>query len=113
MTDIALLDDHVADFNDGVRTGNFDAMLARFTHDAELAFEGVPAGPYVGIDAIRAAYRDNPPDDEIIVLGAELNGDTIVAPYSWAHDRRRHSGEMRVTVRNGQIARLVVTFDSG
>jgi SnoaL-like protein len=111
MTDFQLLDEHVADFNDGVRTGDFRPMLARFTDDAELAFEGVPAGPYVGIDAIEAAYRDSPPDDQITVLDAQLDGDTMVAPYSWARDEGRRSGEMRLTVRGGRIARLVVTFD--
>ena len=38
------LDRHVERFNEGVRTGDFDPMLDRFADDAELVFQGVPAG---------------------------------------------------------------------
>jgi ketosteroid isomerase-like protein len=106
-----LLSEHLARFNEGVRSGDFEPMLELFADDAELAFEGVPVGPFHGIDAIRDAYRERPPDDEIEVLDAHEAGDTIVAPYSWRRDVGRRSGEMRLTVRDDRIARLVVTFD--
>ena len=42
-------------------------MLDGFTEDAEL-LEGIPVGPFRGREAIAAAYRAQPPDDEIELL---------------------------------------------
>ena len=106
-----LLDRHVELFNSGVRSGDFEPMLAQFTDDAELAFEGVPVGPFAGRDAIRAAYAQNPPDDEIDVLQVERTGDEIVARYAWRKDAGRPAGRMILRRDGGKIARLVVTFD--
>ena len=63
-----LLQSHVDRFNEGVRSGDFGPMLEQFTEDAELAFEGVPVGPFRGKPAIAQAYADQPPDDEIVIL---------------------------------------------
>jgi len=35
----------------------------------------------------------------------------IVARYAWRRDEGRQAGEMRISQRNGQIQKLVVTFD--
>ena len=43
-------------------------MLDQFADDAELAFEGVAVGPFLGKPAIAQAYVDRPPDDEIVIL---------------------------------------------
>ena len=109
---MSLLDEHVTRFNTGVRTGDFEPMLAAFTDDAELVFEGVPAGPFAGRDAIAEAYRQQPPDDEVEILGAEERDGTTVARYAWKRDEGKPAGEMHLTPREGQIARLVVTFDT-
>jgi hypothetical protein len=107
----ALLTAHVDRFNEGIRSGDFEPMVAGFAPDAELVFEGVPVGPFKGRDAIAAAYAAQPPDDELDVLGVEHVGDTIVAPYSWRRDAGRRSGRMLFTIRAGRISRLVVTFE--
>jgi hypothetical protein len=110
---VSLLDDHVQRFNDGVRSGDFGAMIEGFTEDAELHFEGVPVGPFAGREAIAAAYRDQPPDDEVEILGVEERDDgAVVARYAWKRDDGKEAGEMILTPRNGQIAQLVVTFAS-
>ncbi len=106
-----LLDRHVERFNSGVRTGDFGPMLEQFTADAELHFEGVPVGPFVGRSVIAEAYAQNPPDDEIDVLDVESDGDQIVARYAWKKDPGRPAGRMVVTRREDRISRLVVTFD--
>jgi steroid Delta-isomerase len=109
---MTLLERHMELFNQGVRSGDFAPMLEHFTEDAELVFEGVPAGPFRGRDAIAAAYASNPPDDEIDVLSSEQADDgTIVARYAWRADGDRQSGRMTFTPRGEQIARLVVTFE--
>ena len=107
---MALLEDHVERFNEGVRTGDFARMLENFADDATMAFEGVPVGPFVGRDAIAQAYRDQPPDDELDVLDSRRDGDTIVAGYAWRREPEKRAGELRLTVEGGRIARLVVTF---
>jgi steroid delta-isomerase len=107
---VGLLEEHVDRFNQGVRSGDFTPMVAAFAEDAELHFEGVPVGPFVGRDAIDAAYREQPPDDEIEILGAEERDGVVVARYAWLHDEGRQAGEMLLTPRDDQIQKLVVTF---
>jgi hypothetical protein len=107
---VSLLEEHVERFNQGVRSGDLRPMVAAFTEDAELHFEGVPAGPFVGRDAIEAAYREQPPDDEIEILGSEERDGVVVARYAWLRDEGRQAGEMLLTPRGDRIQKLVVTF---
>jgi len=108
---IDLLNRHVDLFNTAVHTGDFGPMLEAFTDDAELVFEGVPAGPYRGKDVIAAAYRDRPPDDEVEILEAgEEDDGLVVARYRWRHPTAP-GGRMLLTRRGDRIARLVVTFE--
>jgi hypothetical protein len=86
-------------------------MAAGFAEDAEMQFEGVPVGPFLGRHAISAAYRDQPPDDEVEIFDAHERDGIIVARYAWLRDEGRQAGEMRLSQRNGQIQKLVVTFD--
>jgi hypothetical protein len=109
MTGSELLRAHVRAFNDGVRTGEWEPMLGRFDDDAELTFENVPTGPFVGIDAIRAAYREQPPDDEIGLLGVqEPDERTAVAAFAWL---RGGTGRLVLVHQRGTIAALTVIFD--
>jgi steroid delta-isomerase len=107
---MGLLEEHVRRFNEGVRTGDFGPMAAAFTDDAEMVFEGVPVGPFVGRAAIAAAYRDQPPDDEIEIFDAEERDGAIVARYAWLRDQGKQAGEMRLSPHEGRIRKLVVTF---
>ena len=92
---MSLLDDHIRRFNEGVRNGDFGPMVEGFTEDAELHFEGVPAGPFAGRDAIAAAYLEQPPDDEVEILGVEDRDDgVVVAGYAWKRDDGKQAGEM-------------------
>ena len=108
---MSVLDEHVLRFNEGVRSGDFAPMVAAFAEDAEMYFEGAPAGPFLGRDAIDAAYREQPPDDEIEVFDSEERDGVVVARYAWLRNEGRQSGEMRLTPRDGRIQKLVVTFD--
>jgi steroid Delta-isomerase len=106
-----MLVEHVRRFNEGIRSGDFQPMLAAFAPDAELAFEGVPVGPFQGRDAIAAAYAERPPDDEVVLLGEpSVEGDVIESDYAWKSEGTR-AGRMILTARDGEIARLVVTFE--
>ena len=112
---IALLHDHVSRFNAGVASGDFGPMLELFADDAELTFEGVPVGPFAGRDAIAAAYRERPPDDELELLDAREDGPLVVAAYGWRAEPGVRAGELRLTPtpERDRIRRLVVTFDRG
>ena len=78
-------------------------MAAAFTEDAEMHFEGVPAGPFLGRDAIEAAYREQPPDDEVEIIGSEERDGVVIARYAWRRDNGRKAGEMRLYPRNRHI----------
>ena len=107
-----LLREHIERYNAGVRAGDFSGMVAAFSDDAEMRFEGVPAGPFYGRAAIAEAYREAPPDDEIVLLADEERPDgTVVGAYAWASEPELRAGWMHLTPGpHGRIARLVVTI---
>ena len=75
-------------------------------------FTGVPVGPFHGREAIAAAYRQMPPDDQIELVGAaQENGDELRSRYAWLRDEGREAGDMIVRRDGDKIAHLVVTFD--
>jgi steroid delta-isomerase len=108
-----LLREHVEHFNAGVRTGDWDTMVAGFDDAAEMEFRGIPVGPFVGKEAIAAAYREQPPDDEMRVLEAREADGRVEARYAWLAEPDIAAGEMFVTPASRKIRKLVVTFDRG
>jgi steroid delta-isomerase len=107
----AVLDDHVRRFNEAVRSADYAPMVAGFAANAEMSFQGVPVGPFSGREAIAEAYAQQPPDDEILVLGEpRVDGETVETDYAWARAGAR-AGRLILTARDGEIARLVVTFE--
>src|SRR2546423_15318658 len=110
VSGVELLRAHGVRFNDGVRSGDWAPMLAQFAGDARMTFEGVSVGPFEGRDAIAAAYRDQPPDDEIEILGVVERDDEVIARYAWAADPDREAGELRLRRAGARIVELVVTF---
>ena len=108
---IDFLHEYVARHNQGVRTGDWEPLGECLADDARFEFEGVPVGPFVGRDAIVAAYRERPPDDEVRVLSAEERPDGVEARYAWSVEPERQSGRMLLTLRRFEIERLVVTFE--
>jgi steroid delta-isomerase len=86
-------------------------MLEQFADDAELAFEGVPVGPFRGKEAIAGAYAEQPPDDEIVILRTrESSDDLVAADYAWRAEPKKRAGSMILRLRGAEIDRLVVTF---
>jgi hypothetical protein len=107
----AVLRAHVRRFNRAVTSGDFSEMVAGFARHAEMAFEGVHAGPFVGREAIARAYDTRSPDDEVRLLGMPcVEGQTVECDYAWANDAAR-AGRMILTIDRGLITRLVVTFE--
>ncbi len=48
-----------------MRDGEWEPLGELFADDAVLEFEGAGLGPFAGREAIVAAYRARPPDDEV------------------------------------------------
>lgn len=108
---VALLQAHVRRFNEAVGSQDFGALVAGFAPDAEMVFEGVPVGPFVGRDAIAEAYARQPPDDEVRLLGEpRVDRERVASDYAWAAEPRR-AGRMIMSIRDGSIVRLVVTLE--
>jgi RimJ/RimL family protein N-acetyltransferase len=108
---VGLLHDYVMVHNECVRTGDWEPLAEWFTEDAQLAFEGVPVGPFAGRQEIAAAYDAQPPDDEVVIFGTEESGDEVVARYGWLKEPSKQAGRMLVTPRAGKIQKLIVTFE--
>ena len=105
----ALLADHERRFDAAAESGDFAPLVALFAEDAVLDFAGLSVGPFVGREAIAAAYAAQPPDDGLDVLSVSEEADgTVVERFAW---RRGGGGTMRLTLDGGSIARLVVAFD--
>ena len=98
-----MLAEHVERFNRGARSGDFGEMVSFFAEDADLVFEGIPVGPFQGREAIAAAYAAQPPDDEIVLLDDD-------GTYAWAKDPATPAGQMFLTERDGEIAKLVIRY---
>jgi steroid Delta-isomerase len=108
---VAVLTDHVARFNAGVRSGDFGPMVDGFTEDGELVFEGIPVGPFRGREAIAAAYRAQQPDDEIVLLDVAQDGEgRLVAAYAWRRRPGVRAGALVLLPRDERIARLVIHY---
>jgi steroid delta-isomerase len=105
---VSLLERHVENFNNGVRTGDWSPMLASMTDDVEVEFVGIPVGPFSGRDAVGEAYGTQPPSDELRVLEDRGDGTAV---YAWLHDPDRPAGEVQIEERGGQISRLRILYE--
>jgi steroid Delta-isomerase len=97
--------EYVARFNEGVRTGDWSRLLELLTEDCELEFVGIPVGPFHGREAIAAAYREQPPDDEIVLLDGGPR-------YAWAGEPGRPAGELHLVERDGAVAGIRVFYET-
>jgi RimJ/RimL family protein N-acetyltransferase len=108
---VDLAHEYAARHNAGVRDGEWALLAELFADDAVLELAGGPSGPFVGRAAIEEAYRERPPDDELRVLDAGRDGETVVARYAWAAEPEVTAGTLRLTGSAERIDRLVVTFE--
>lgn len=104
---------YVAAFNAAVASGDFAPLLARYADDAVLRFENVPPDAttleFAGRDAYTAAYADQPPDDQIDLIGEPAErGGHLVAGFAWRRDQA--TGVLDLTVSGGLISQATVIF---
>jgi steroid Delta-isomerase len=101
--------EHFRLFNEAVRGQDWTAFPATFAPDAVMRFEGVPAGPYAGLDQIARAYAERPPTDTMSRVSDARDGDHDVVRFAWDAGG---GGTLRVSWRDGAAAQLTVTFDA-
>jgi steroid Delta-isomerase len=101
------LAEHVTAFNAAARSGDWARFTSRFTPDGVMRFAGVPAGPFIGRDAISRAYAGQPPADTITVAAVDSAGS--VDSVRFARDGGS-AGVMRLTWQDELVAELEVTF---
>ena len=110
MADVAdRVEEHFRLFNEAVRSQAWAAFLATFAPDAVMRFQGVPAGPYIGLDAITRAYAERPPSDTMSCVSDARDGDLDVIRFAWDGGG---GGTLQITWRAGAVAGLTVTFGS-
>lgn len=103
---------HIERFNEGVRTGVFDAMTQQFADDAQMVFHGGINTTFGSRAEVVDAYRSHPPDDTIVVLSEPTVIDgVVVASFGWNAERGTRAGELRATIEDATISRIVVAFD--
>jgi steroid delta-isomerase len=100
--------EHIERFNAAVRSGDWESFVATLAPDAVMRFDGVSFGPYVGREAIAAAYAANPPTDTMAVRTVETSSDTEIVRFAWTA-----GGAGTLTIRRGAagITELAVRFD--
>jgi hypothetical protein len=106
-----LLELHVAAFNHGVESGEWEPMVENFAPDGELVFVGGTGRTLAGRYAIAEAYRESPPDDAISILEAAILGGDLVASWGWREAEGEKAGLLVITPFKATIQRLVVTLD--
>ena len=100
---------HAALFNAAVSKGDFGTFVETFAPDAIMRFVGAPAGPFVGREAIAAAYAQAPPDDTMSIIDVQAEGpSTARVRFAWT---RGGTGAMTVSWRDDEVTDLTVEFD--
>jgi steroid delta-isomerase len=91
-----------------VRSGDWQLFSTNFTEDAIMRFVGVPAGPFLGRDAIARAYLAQPPTDTMTVSDIVNAGEVDTVEFAWSAGE---GGVMRMSWRGHLICDLEVAFD--
>ena len=108
MDPLALLQAYVSAHNAGVRTGDYSSLVALLAQNAQMHFEGLPVGPFVGRDEVARAFAKDPPGAELVVLEARSEGDAAVALYGWQGAAAVFAGALTITGAGGKIKQILV-----
>jgi hypothetical protein len=107
---LSLFDRHRRRFNYGVRTGDFSAMLDMYDSDAVFELADPLRITHCGLDAIRRAYRGDPPKGTMQLRGPRIVGQTVTADYIWDAEPDRIAGQFTLEFTGAHISRSLVTF---
>jgi len=105
-----LLIRHLEAFNRGVRTGDFTTMLAMYDRDAVFELSDPVRIVHRGLEAIRRAYRGDPPQGTMRLGVAEVTGRRVTADYIWDAEPDRIAGQLMLEFADERVVHNVVTF---
>jgi hypothetical protein len=106
-----IFEHYVARHNAGVGGQGFDALLEMFADDARLEFRGIDVGPFQGKPAIRRAFVERPPSNELTLISSAGEGSSISAVYGWSTRPGVRAGTLQMELSHMKIVRLVVGVD--
>jgi len=96
---------YVEAHNAGFRSGDFEGLGELLLPTATMRFHGIESGPFDSAKAILQAFREQPPDDELVVQSIRTIGDkTAEATYAWASASGKSAGRLRILVQGGLIS---------
>lgn len=101
--------EHARRFNEAIRTGIFEPFVESFAVDAVMSFEALPYGPFVGREAILAAYLMQPPTESMTVTWVEGDTEQATAMVAWSDGT---TGTMALRWRSDEVEALSITFDA-
>jgi ketosteroid isomerase-like protein len=101
---------HLDAFNRGVRTGDFSTMFAMYHRDAVFVLSDPVWIVHQGIEAIRRAYRGDPPRGTMRLGASQVHGQSVTADYIWDAEPDRIAGQLTLEFADGQVIRELVTF---
>jgi len=99
---------YVAAHNSDVTSGKFQTLVALFHEHAEIQFEGVEIGPFIGSKQIAHAFETSPPDDKLDILKASGEGESATAVHGWRGSPGTVAGTLLLEARAGSIVRLKI-----
>ena len=101
---------HLDAFNRGVRTGDFSTMFAMYHRDAVFVLSDPVWIVHRGLEAIRRAYRGDPPQGTMRLGASRVHGQSVSADYIWDAEPDRIAGQLTLEFADGQVIRELVTF---
>ncbi|WP_433006289.1 hypothetical protein [Kribbella sp. CA-294648] len=110
MNEQRILDSHIAAVNAVAAGGDAEQLAAGLTPDCTMTFMGIPVGPFEGRDAVVAAYRANPPDDQVVVLDSKLGEGRVEATYAWLADPGRPAGRVLLELEGDLVKTWTVDY---
>jgi hypothetical protein len=99
----------------GVASGDFSTLCALFAEDGSLEFQGLNQGPFHGRSAISEAFKQTPPDDELMwgdIVDVDEAGVSGCAAYGWRSHSNRRGGMICITIGLGGISKVLVIVQS-
>lgn len=99
-------------FNRAVRSDDWSTFARSYTEDGVVEFVHVPVPAFRGRESIEAGYREAPPDDTITAVGCRSDGDVHEVEFRWDAEGTG-GGLMRLTMRDGLVARNVISLSPG
>ena len=102
-----LLAAYVDAHNIGLLSGDFTALGDLLLPTASMRLQGIEIGPFDSAKAILHAFREQQPDDELVVQSIRTIGDkTASATYGWASAPGKSVGRLRILARRGLISAI-------